>query len=266
MKQRILSAIVGIGILLLVLFLYDTPVLITAVTITSILAVYELLESTHFLNDRKEVYLCMFFAGLGVILLRNHTYGYLLALVVFLGILVAHMLRTDLQFTFQQLATCMFVVAVIPLSFSSIFRMEGRIYLILVCICAWVTDTGAYFCGRAFGRKKLAPKISPNKTIEGAIGGLLTGMLLFPAVCWLYSRCPGISAEVSYVHAVLISLLCGMIGEIGDLFASAIKRGAGIKDFGTIMPGHGGIMDRFDSFLFVAPTLYLLISFFPIFE
>lgn len=125
--------------------------------------------------------------------------------------------------------------------------------LILTLLTVWVTDTGAYFTGLWRGRKKLAPAISPGKTVEGAAGGIIAGTaggLLFGLLTgfpltWLLFVCP------------LVSIL----GQAGDLFESLLKRGAGIKDSGVVFPGHGGVLDRFDSTLFALPVVYYLLFF-----
>ncbi|MCI0485635.1 MAG: phosphatidate cytidylyltransferase [Blastocatellia bacterium] len=113
-----------------------------------------------------------------------------------------------------------------------------------------LTDTGAYYTGRSIGRHKLAPRISPGKTIEGAIGGFVTAALVGP-VC-KYTFFP----EVPLLHAIALGALIGIIGQIGDLAESMLKRGSEVKDSGNIFPGHGGMLDRTDSIMFCAPILY----------
>ncbi|WP_330652037.1 phosphatidate cytidylyltransferase [[Clostridium] symbiosum] len=112
----------------------------------------------------------------------------------------------------------------------------------------------------------MTPYISPNKTLEGVIGGLVVTAIIFPMVCYSYWRTvmPGI--HFIFRNAFIVGVICACAGILGDLFASAIKREAGIKDFGNLIPGHGGIMDRFDSFLFTAPVLYFLLEILPIYE
>jgi phosphatidate cytidylyltransferase len=126
---------------------------------------------------------------------------------------------------------------------------RGAWIFLLVVVCVWATDTFAYFVGRAIGRRKLAPTLSPGKTIEGSLGGLL-GALAVGTAFALWLRLPP-------SHGLVIGAIAGIAGQIGDLFESALKRELGIKDFGGILPGHGGILDRFDSLLFVAPLAYL---------
>lgn len=156
-----------------------------------------------------------------------------------------------------------FTVVFIPMALGSIVRiraMEGGMSLVILpFIAAWITDTFAYFTGRAFGRHKLAPDISPKKTVEGAAGGIL-GCI---AVMLAYNYVAGAIWEVSYNLPLLtlVAALGSVISQIGDLAMSYIKRGFGIKDYGTIMPGHGGVLDRFDSVLFTAPLVELLLTY-----
>lgn len=270
MKQRLISAAVGLVILAAVLFLYDTPVLTIALAFLSGVAVYELLAATRYLPSRAGGLLCALFAGSSIFLLKYDGDSYFFFLTLFWTALVAYMLMAHRRFSFVQLSISAFTSMAVPLSFATVFALsdmeqEGPIYLLLVCVAAWVTDAAAFFVGKAVGKRKMAPHISPNKTIEGAIGGLAATAIIFPLVCYGYAHLALTNGSVSLLNALLIGLLCAFFGMMGDLFASAIKRETGIKDYGRIMPGHGGVMDRFDSFLFVAPSLFFLIHLFPIF-
>lgn len=126
----------------------------------------------------------------------------------------------------------------------------GLALTLLTLFAVWAVDSFAYLVGRAMGKHKLAPNISPNKTVEGAVGGLVAGLAVGAIFGWLLLGKP--------VTGLLVGAIAGTLGQIGDLFESALKREIGIKDFGAIMPGHGGILDRFDSLLFVAPAVWLL--------
>lgn len=130
---------------------------------------------------------------------------------------------------------------------------DGVYWCYFVFALVWLTDTGAFFVGITFGKHKLAPKVSPNKSVEGAIGGLVMALvcgLAFWFITKTYSL-PGI---------LVLSLLTSIASQIGDLFESALKRTAGVKDSGKLIPGHGGILDRFDSFLFALPLVYFAIQ------
>ena len=135
----------------------------------------------------------------------------------------------------------------------------GTALLFLPLILTWAQDTGAYAVGRTMGRRKLIPKVSPGKTVEGAIGGILVTVL----ACWLYVRfalVPHAQLALSPSGIVVFGIIISVAAQIGDLAESLLKREAGVKDSSRIIPGHGGILDRFDSLLFVLPVAYLLLG------
>ncbi len=131
----------------------------------------------------------------------------------------------------------------------------GVFALLLVFVCAWITDTGAYFSGRFFGKHKLIPKVSPKKTVEGAIGGTVLCVI----AVLVYVHVLDLVSSKNIIYTVVFALIASVLSQFGDLVASSIKRDSGIKDFGNLLPGHGGLTDRFDSVMFIAPIiLYLL--------
>ena len=134
-------------------------------------------------------------------------------------------------------------------------NMPNRKFLWLVYIISFGTDTFAYFAGVFFGKHKLCPNVSPKKTIEGAIGGILGCLGLTIA----YFKFFGINISI---YTIIFSIFVSAFSMVGDLLASKIKREYDVKDFGSILPGHGGILDRFDSLLFVAPVVYYFVSYF----
>ena len=127
--------------------------------------------------------------------------------------------------------------------------------LILTLFATFSTDTFAYFVGSKFGKKKLCPSISPNKTIEGSLGGLVGSILIVFMVGFFLNRVYNL--HINEIHFFAVGLLSGSISQIGDLTASVIKRYCGIKDYGNLLPGHGGILDRLDSLMFTAPIVYM---------
>ncbi len=162
------------------------------------------------------------------------------------------------KYEFDNLARICFGFFYVPFMLSFLYslriREKGLKEILLVVIASWICDTFAYFTGMLLGRHKLSPELSPKKSIEGAVGGVvasaLFGLLL---------------AFVSNESLILYPLITGagaVISQFGDLFASGIKRNHGIKDFGDIIPGHGGILDRFDSMIITAPVIYVLCSMF----
>lgn len=138
------------------------------------------------------------------------------------------------------------------------YSYQGNFMYILVFLGAWICDTFAYFTGRLLGKHKLIPEISPKKTVEGAIGGVVFDMGAF-ALYGLILR-SFFNFEIAYVYLVIMGAVVAVVSQIGDLLASAIKRQYDVKDYGFIFPGHGGVLDRFDSVMLVSPFLYILIS------
>lgn len=133
---------------------------------------------------------------------------------------------------------------------------DGVRLVLLACFTVWSCDTAAYLVGKRFGRRRMTPLLSPNKSWEGALGGVLAAVLVGGGISfWL---------GLPWFSALILSSVSACIGQVGDLFESALKRELGIKDFGGLLPGHGGVMDRFDSLLFAIPSIYLLAHILPI--
>lgn len=139
----------------------------------------------------------------------------------------------------------------------------GFFYVILVLLVTWANDTGAYFVGMNLGKRKLCPKISPNKTIEGALGGLISALIVtFLTGIWINTSLPQFA--FSPVDLLFLGLLISLAAQFGDLVESLFKRDAGLKDSSNLIPGHGGILDRFDSLLFATPVVYYYLQVFII--
>lgn len=144
-------------------------------------------------------------------------------------------------------------------------RLEyGIPAMLIVFLSAWGSDTGAFFAGSFFGKHKLIPHVSPKKTVEGSIGGIVSAMLCCQILLFLTTMLGGTIAAFSgfsgYVKIGAIGITASVVSQVGDLVASAIKRDCGVKDYGKIFPGHGGFMDRFDSVILIAPLVYYIIS------
>jgi phosphatidate cytidylyltransferase len=131
---------------------------------------------------------------------------------------------------------------------------SGAAFVLYIFLCTWASDTGAYFIGRSYGRTKIAPKLSPNKTFEGSVAAFVSTVLAAVFFGWVI--------HLPYGHALALGAIFGVVAQLGDLSESAIKREIGIKDFGAIFPGHGGILDRFDSMLFTGPAAYYYVTLF----
>lgn len=184
---------------------------------------------------------------------------YVLLLVSIL-LLIIPIINLKYNFIDSALTILSFIYVGILFSFIPIIgnKVNGNYLIWLIFIGSWLSDTLAYYSGKYFGRKKLCPEISPNKTIAGSIGGFLgstIGCGIFGII--MINRI----ANVNLIHFFLIGALCGIMGQLGDLAASSIKRYVGIKDYGNLIPGHGGILDRFDSILFNSLVVFYYLTF-----
>lgn len=138
--------------------------------------------------------------------------------------------------------------------FSSGYEIGGK-FMVMLFLCIWLLDTIAYAAGRAFGKKKLFPRISPKKTVAGGVGGFISCVAVAVISAFTYFD------ELSIIHAVIIGAIIGITGQVGDLVESFFKRQTGIKDSSSILPGHGGILDRFDSLIFVSPIVFIYLKY-----
>ncbi len=267
MLTRILSALVGIVILVLVVFSENIMVLRGALAVCSAIGIYELYKAFG-------VHKMPFVIISGLAVCEMAVFQQFIpakfigaAVFVYIIILACRMLYNNKTFTFEHLALSVLGTVYIALPIWSLISIrnekQGLFLLFIALGGAWVTDTFAYFCGRAFGKHKLCPVISPKKTVEGSVGGTICTIIASLIYGYCINRFANIS--VNYIALGAITLICAAVSQIGDLTASIIKRERGIKDFGNIMPGHGGFMDRFDSTLFVAPAVYIFSQIFTIF-
>ena len=262
MKSRILVAVVGVPILLYVVLCGPSLVLLFALALLAGIGGGELYRCV---SKDQDVFLAVTAA-----LIPCLTVGCCYSCPDYVG--VWFILSTLVVFTyailkggavrFDQIAAVLFGGIAIGYSFSSFLRIYAsgvsRGYLLLPFILSFACDTFAYFAGLALGKHKLSPKVSPKKTVEGSIGGLLGNLgcgLLFAFVMnsWF-------NGNIGYGAMAVLSLFCGVVAQIGDLSFSLIKREFGVKDYGKIFLAHGGVLDRFDSVLFVAPTLAALMQ------
>ena len=270
MKQRILSAVVGIVLLIIVMFFYDTLFLNLAIAGVTLIACFELLVATKYINNKLLTVVCMVFSA-AVPFFRTPYFNIAgkTACFLFVVVLFSVMLIRYKTIRLEQIGMIFLVATIIPFAFSTIIYLrdyspqDGLFYIILTFLGAWSADIGAFFVGSFFGKHKLAPEISPKKTIEGSIGGLaadIISMMVFGFIYQQYRASQGVSIEVSYIMLGVLGFVCAIAAMFGDLSASIIKRSCNIKDFGHIMPGHGGVLDRFDSVLFVAPLVYIVVE------
>lgn len=272
MKQRLISAAVALVILAAVFACYQTVVLNIAIGLVSGIAIFELLHATGYVKSKAVLIFSILYSFCTPFFGMLSNEGAVLITVLYLVLLIGTLLRFHNEIHFEEIAISFFLSMAVPGALSCVVLLrdqyeESFLYILLCCIAAWISDSCAYFAGRAFGKHKMSPQISPHKTIEGAIGGVVGCVAFSLLACWLYGlyqHSVGVELTFTWWLIALLAVVCSLVSIAGDLTASVIKRQRGLKDFGKIMPGHGGVMDRFDSFIFVAPTVYLLLQFFPI--
>lgn len=254
MKTRILSGIIMLP-LLAVLYFGGYP-LIAACFLVAVFGTYEFFKGFHAM-DIKPCYPIAVLSAIGLyvinIFIDNQSW-YMLWLFGSVLLCLLYLFRIEERKLADAMATITGIVYVVFFSYHVVLVEQTDIpnLIWLIVLSAFGTDIFAYFTGVAIGKHKLCPKISPKKSIEGSIGGILGSMLL----CGLFGQ---FVANEYLIHCIIIGLLGGIVSQFGDLTASIFKRKMGIKDYGNLIPGHGGILDRFDSVLFTAPLVYYYI-------
>jgi phosphatidate cytidylyltransferase len=276
MKTRVITAIVAIVILVCILVFSATPVLPLAAMICALIAVYEI---TGCVDIRKKwalslttyifsvaILVLVFVHFLNYLTIPNFTAVLFAVLYIYVFLIFALTMFSKGTIAFSQAAELIALTFYILIGFISIVLLRnvepaGKYIYLLIFIGAWMTDTGAYFVGVFFGKHKLIPEVSPKKTVEGAFGGVLgciVGYVIFGVILNIF-----FDVTVNYIALILLAIVISVISQCGDLIASYVKRERGIKDYGSIFPGHGGMMDRFDSIIAVAPVILGIILLLP---
>lgn len=274
MKQRILVAVIGIPLLLLVLCWaphWATAALLAAL---GVIGAHELLAAVSGAEKTKSLWVL---AGFMAVCTVFSTYAgmeaykgmvlvavpwLLCAAVALLFLLAVRWFGRENAIAFQDVCAVLLGGVAIPLAMSCLLRLRlmefGGGLVLMPLVAAFMSDSAALFTGMACGKHKLAPKASPKKTVEGAVGGLvggIVGMVLFRIVFFFVTV-----QALSIGWCMVIGLVGAFMGQLGDLSFSVIKRQCGIKDYGRLLPGHGGVLDRFDSVIFAAPVTWMLVN------
>lgn len=275
MKQRVITAVVALCVLVPFLIFSDTFMLLIFSGGLSAIAIYELLNCMG-LFKRLFISIPALLCSTAVIILtrvvgtEDIKRFFALAFIIFFTFIVyvftvAVFSKGTLPIT--DAATCAAFTIYIVFGFASIILLRdlthGKFIYLLAFIVPWMSDAFAYFVGVRFGKHKLIPEVSPKKTVEGAIGGIVFGT----AAVVLYGYVIGhiFDATAKYPALIVAGLVMCILSQCGDLIASLVKRHYGIKDYGFVFPGHGGVLDRFDSIIATAPFLYILFMISPIF-
>ena len=273
----ILAALFGISIIIF----RDTPALVVVVAALSVIATREI-EKVIGLKNKAIYYISLVFSGAVVVFYEYRAElagcGLVIPTTIVFAVyfvLVFMLMLTDFENTkFEQVASVIVASALVPWAFSTLIFLNDMsetypvkfdksydlFFILFGLFAAWLTDTFAYFSGRFLGKHKMCPNISPKKTVEGAIGGVLGCVLSCVILYLIFENKVFQLHSLSLVWVIISSVILSLVGMCGDLTASVVKRNFGVKDFGNILPGHGGVMDRFDSGLFVLSMLYALIT------
>lgn len=260
MKQRIITALIAAAFFIPLVIIGDWPFTLIVYLLATI-GLFELLrmKGLHLFSVPG----ILTWIALAILLLPTefsgrleNALGYTKVEITFsiVLLLLIYTVVVKNRYTFDHAAFSIFGALYVGIGFYYLIetRLAGIEYVIYALLVIWMTDTGAYFVGRKIGKRKLWPDISPNKTIEGFVGGILSAVVfacLFQAIYPITS---------SYLILIGVTIIASIIGQLGDLVESALKRHYDVKDSGNILPGHGGILDRFDSLLFVLPLLHFL--------
>ena len=274
MKQRILVAVIGIPALLAVLCFAPDWATALLVSLLCVIGCHEFMAAAAPLKARRwwlfaaalsvfTVFTVYFrdaaFAGSTIFVLMPWL---LAALLVVLFIAAVQVYGTDDELTFPDLCAVAVSGLVIPLALSCLVRLRmldyGAGLVLIPLVSAFMSDALALFGGMLFGKTKLAPRVSPKKTREGAVSGLVGGMAGMILYRIFFFLCTEVQLHLGW--CVLLGLVGAALGQLGDLSFSCVKRQCGIKDYGRLLPGHGGVLDRFDSVIFAAPVIWMLVS------
>ena len=268
MKTRIIAAAVLIPVLLVLVL--AAPKIAAAIVFGLMMAIgsYELLWCTRLVqHGRLVIYAAImaFAVTMWSYFGASHAVG-VLGVLLFIMPLFGEMMLDHVKVRFEMIAMTIIGGLIIPYLLAALIRILvlkiGRYVIMIPFIVAFMNDAGAYFVGMKYGKHKLAPVVSPNKTIEGLLGGIgaaVIGMLLYGLLLRF-----AFDFKVNFLLAILYGLVGSCAGAFGDLCFSIIKRQTGIKDYGNLIPGHGGILDRFDSLMTVAPLMEVLLILLPL--
>lgn len=263
--KRIISGLIGFPMVVLLFLFGNVYIVDIVVSILAIISTYEYTKSFKTSQKAKPISWICYMACLLIAVLHiipNEYLIYVIAIFVPLVIiaLFLHIIITNLKTTIIDVAVTFFGIVYVVVFYAFISMLfgtnNGKFFIWYAILAAWGTDVFAYTVGRRIGKHKFS-QISPNKSIEGCVAGTIGAIVLSLIYTAILNNC--FNYTVNYIVIAIISLVLSLIGQIGDFSASSIKRYTGVKDFGNLIPGHGGILDRFDSLIFIAPVAYFLL-------
>ena len=268
--KRIVTALVGLPVIILLVILGNKYIIDPVIAVIAAIAMYEYskcignedIKFIRWVGYLSAASIAFMHVVPEIVLNTVITLGVpILLFLLFFTVIVTDMKTTfrDAAFSFVGIMYIIGFLGFLPLLYGITGDISGKMLIWFVLLSAWGTDIFAYLVGKHFGKHKFS-KVSPNKTIEGCIGGVI-GAILFTEIC-TYVMNKYFGMEFSYLTVGILTILLSLIGQVGDFAASVIKRHFGIKDFSELFPGHGGMLDRIDSVMFIAPFAYFLLTIF----
>lgn len=268
MGKRVLVAVVFIPVLLIFIYVLPPVALPIMISILSMIALHEVLWSTGFVkNTRLSAYSIILAGAVPFwVFFQEAMLPALCGLLLYLTLVFAEAISSRFTVTLEKMGGAFFFAVLIPYFLSSFVRLKeipdvGQYLVILPLVTAFTSDAFALFAGMLFGKHKLAPHLSPKKTVEGAVGGLVGAVVCTVLYGVLLQAV--FQVQANYLLLALYGAAGSVFSQLGDLSFSYIKRQYNIKDFGNIFPGHGGVLDRFDSVIFCAPLIEILCALLP---
>ncbi len=259
LKERIITSIVLLLIITVGLFVLPENGFVILMLIMLLIATQEVLKMYKFNIYFQIVSLSIFLLILLAIYFIKNDISIVICIlgIISWGLIVPIVLYKQPKYFSKLIIYILCIIIFIPAfySFVIIYKLMGAMQLISIMAVAWISDIGAYFIGRKFGKHKIAPTISPGKSLEGALAGLVLVLLYFTFLKYFNL----VSYLNNYISVIRFALILTTIGILGDLFESWLKRIAGVKDSGTILPGHGGVLDRIDSLIAVITIAFVMI-------
>ncbi len=268
MLQRILVGVFGVPVLILFALVFPPLCMVIMLSILCGLAVYECLYATSEVRHRGLLTISILLAMLVPFWFYFGHSGAMGFTVLFLFFLAMNLMAiaSGQTIRFGQMGISLYGAAMVPLMLSSMILIRdadhGRFFVLLPFVSAFSSDVFALVAGMNFGKHKLAPRLSPKKTVEGSVGGILGAGVLCLVYGLIVRQFWGVDANLPAL--LLYGLIASPVSQIGDLSFSYIKRESGIKDYGDLLPGHGGVLDRFDSVIFCAPFTYIVMGIAPL--
>lgn len=271
MIKRLLTTVIGIPLLFVLLIFGNKYIMDVVIALLAVMGIHEYMKCCS--NKFKPVYWMGYLASLTIlgihIIPHEYVLHYIISVIVFSVVLLfIQVVFTEMETNIVDIAITLFGIvyivgfftfAALLYSYENDGNRVGKLYMWYLFTATWGSDIFAYLIGRRFGKHKFS-KISPKKSIEGCIAGVISGTLLTVIATVIFNNFCGMN--INYVVIAIIGLVLTIAGQIGDFAASTIKRYADVKDFSNLIPGHGGIIDRFDSVIFAAPFAYYLIMLF----